>query len=495
MPNVLIVDDDATTLTLAQRALEKLDGFTVNVATNANDAVQILQSQQVDVALYDVLLPEGTGFDLLRRTKQLDETLPVVFMTAGGRSGPAIEAMKAGAFDFISKPLDVSQLQILVAHAADVRRLMLQPAGFAHTFSAATSSEGDLLVGRSAVMTEVYKSIGRVAPRNVTVLIRGESGTGKELVAHALYQHSSRANGPFLAVNCAAIPESLLESELFGHERGAFTGADRRRVGKFEQCHGGTLFLDEIGDMPLALQGKILRLLQDQRFERVGGNETVQTDVRIIAATHRDLEAMADEGDFRPDLYYRLNVYEIMVPPLRERLEDLPLLMEHFLQQANTELNKNVCRVSNDAMRMLRQYRWPGNVRELQSMLRKAVLNTSGPLLLDEFLPLKLRMQPKSPEPPAACDSSAEIPMTSTGPGSEWEQFVENRLMEGSHLLYDEMLERMERWLIAAVLRHTSGNQAQAANILGVTRTTLRSKLGRLGLSIERVVDEGGQAM
>ena len=297
----------------------------------------------------------------------------------------AIEAMKQGAYDYLFKPLDLHQLRRVVGEALEVARRMREPAVVAET--APDPDVDGAIVGSCPAMREVYKAIGRVAAQNVPVLITGESGTGKELVARAIYQHGPRAKAPFLALNCAAIPEQLLESELFGHEKGAFTGADRRRIGKFEQCHGGTLFLDEIGDMPLALQAKILRLLQEQSFERVGGNETVQTDVRLIAATHRDLKAWSAEGKFRPDLYYRLGVFTIHLPPLRERGDDLPLLVRHYLRRFSRELGREVREVAPEALERLRNYSWPGNIRELQSVLKQALLQASGTILLPAFLP------------------------------------------------------------------------------------------------------------
>ncbi|MCL4112961.1 UNVERIFIED_CONTAM: hypothetical protein GTU68_026254 [Idotea baltica] len=472
MPNILIVDDEPAVVSLVCKAIEKLDGYTTVKAASSAEARERLADDNIDVAVIDVLLPDESGFELMRHVQQLDARLPVIFITGGGTSGTAIEAMKAGAFDYLSKPLNVKHLKELVEHAADVRRLMTT-----------SSSDSDLLVGRSTLMTDVYKAIGRVAPKNVTVLIRGESGTGKELVARSIYQHSDRADKPFLAVNCAAIPEALLESELFGHEKGAFTGADRQRIGKFEQCNDGTIFLDEIGDMPLALQSKILRLIQDQRFERVGGNETIQTSVRIVTATHRDLEAMAEQGKFRADLYYRLNVYEIVIPSLRKRPDDLPTLVGHFLMLANKELDNQVTSVSDVAMKQLQAYDWPGNVRELQSVLKKSVLNASGPLLLPEFLPSSIReFTPSVDAATGEVDDSRNI--------NEWEHFLDSRLDAGTNSLYDDTLEKTERWLIRRVLRHTKGNQVQAANLLGITRTTLRSKLGKLGISIEKVIDE-----
>jgi two-component system nitrogen regulation response regulator GlnG len=332
----------------------------------------------------------------------------------------------------------------------------------------------DVLVGRCAQMQEVYKAVGRVAPQDVTVLISGESGTGKELIARAIYQHSKRAGQPFLAINCAAIPETLLESELFGHEKGAFTGADRRRVGKFEQCHGGTLFLDEVGDLHPLTQAKLLRVLQEQRFERLGGNETVQTDVRIIAATNSDLEKRATAGRFRQDLYFRLNVFPIHLPPLRDRGDDLNLLIDYYLRRFGQELGKPVPAVLPETAELLRQYDWPGNVRELQSALKQALLQMRGTVLLSEDLPATVR----SPAPaPDSVDTGAEL-----------DRFVQDRMAAGSEDLYADCLAHMERRLLTRVLQHTGGNQVQAARILGITRGSLRTKIRALNITIGRAV-------
>jgi two-component system nitrogen regulation response regulator GlnG len=321
-------------------------------------------------------------------------------------------------------------------------------------------------------MLEVYKAIGRVAGQDVPVLITGESGTGKELVARALYQHSARALAPFLPINCAAIPDALLESELFGHEKGAFTGAERRRIGKFEQCHGGTLFLDEIGDMTLATQAKVLRLLQEQAFERVGGNETVRTDVRLITATNRDLEAWSKQGKYRPDLYYRLSVFNIYLPPLRQRGDDLPMLVHHYVRRSNRELGREVREVTAEAMERLRGYPWPGNIRELQSVLKQALLRSTGPVLIPAFLPESI--------------GAPRTAATATPPADEsesLESFIQQRLRAGSNGLYQETLRRVEQFLLPLVLQSTGGNKLQAARILGMTRLTLRMKLRELGWS------------
>ena len=329
-------------------------------------------------------------------------------------------------------------------------------------------------------MVEVYKAIARVAPQDISVLIRGESGTGKELVARAIYHHSARRDGPFLAVNCAAMSETLLDSELFGHEKGSFTGADRRRIGKFEQCHGGTIFLDEVGDMSPLVQSKVLRLLQEQQFERVGGNETIATDVRIISATNRDLEAMGNEGKFRSDLYYRLHGFTIELPPLRERGDDILLLLENFLTRLPPELGKtHVEGIAPDAVSLLMNYPWPGNVREMLSVVRQALLNATGPVIVPDFLPDAVR---------TGFVRATPSPSNNHRPGSDLQPFVEERIRAGSTNLYAESLEAMERYLISRVLQETAGNQSKAAKILGITRGKIRDRVAAFNVMLNRVV-------
>jgi two-component system nitrogen regulation response regulator GlnG len=336
----------------------------------------------------------------------------------------------------------------------------------------------DRIVGRSPVMQEMCKALGRVAPQDVNVLILGESGTGKELVARAIYQHSRRSDRPFLAINCAAIPENLLESELFGHERGAFTGADRKRIGKFEQADQGTLFLDEIGDMAPPLQAKILRVLQDQRFERLGGSETVRTRVRVLAATNHDLAQLVEQGRFRKDLYYRLNVVTIAVPPLRERPGDVAELAHYFLFRFDRELGLDLRGFDPAALALLEGYPWPGNVRELQSAIKQALLSSSGHLILPEFLPETVRQaRPAEAPPPAAA--------------ADLERLIDGLLARGERDVYGRVMEVVERELFSRVLRQTHGHQAQASDILGINRTTLRHKLRALGLGVDKVVIEG----
>jgi two-component system nitrogen regulation response regulator GlnG len=324
-------------------------------------------------------------------------------------------------------------------------------------------------------MQDVYKAIGRVAPLDVPVLILGESGTGKELVARALYQHSSRSQKTFLAINCAAIPETLLESELFGHERGAFTGADRRRIGKFEQADHGTIFLDEIGDMSSTTQPKVLRLLQEQRFERLGGNETIQTDVRIVAASNQNLEELVAAGRLRQDLYYRLKVFTIHLPPLRERLDDLPLLVEHFIKVLNRGLGKQVRSASPETLSVLAKHVWPGNIRELQSAIKYALVQVTGEVITPDCLPEGMRA-------PAARPSPTEVEAGSLDVG----RLVESLLRAGEEDIHRKVSTAVERVVIDTVLRHVKGNQVQASELLGISRTTLRAKLRSLGMAIEK---------
>src|SRR5438876_269862 len=385
MAHVLLIDDDPVLIPEQVRQAFPVSRYRVEVAGTGAEGLKHVRTEPPDVILLDLRLPDQSGLDVYPHIRRIDARIPVIFVTLAKGADAAIEAMKQGAYDYLFKPLDLHQLRRVVNEALEVARRMREPAVIAETLPD-PDVEG-AIIGGCPAMREVYKAVGRVAAQNVPVLITGESGTGKELVARAIYQHGPRAKGPFLALNCAAIPEQLLESELFGHEKGAFTGADRRRIGKFEQVSGGTLFLDEIGDMPLALQAKILRLLQEQPFERVGGNETVRTDVRLIAASHRDLKTSSQEGKFRPDLYYRLGVFTIHLPPLRERGDDLPLLVRHYLRRFSRELGREVREVAPEALERLRHYPWPGNIRELQSVLKQALLQASGAVLLPAFLP------------------------------------------------------------------------------------------------------------
>jgi two-component system nitrogen regulation response regulator GlnG len=383
--------------------------------------------------------------------------------------------MKGGAFDYLVKPLDLEKLSQVLDRAFEAARLM--------NTSAVLPDQPDIdrIVGRSKVMQEMCKLIGRIAPQDVNVLILGESGVGKELVARALYQHSRRSDQPFMPINCAAIPEALLESELFGYEAGAFTGAHRRRIGKFEQCHGGTLFLDEIGDMTPALQAKMLRVLQEQRFERLGSNETLQTNVRVLTATNHNLEQAVTEGRFRKDLYYRLKVITIEVPPLRARLDDVPELAHYFLFRFDRELNMDLRGFAPETLEILQRYSWPGNVRELQSVIKQAMLRASGHILLPEFL---------SPEVRGAAPSVPSASPTGSPPPGRFDLdgLIDSLLRSQAKDIYQAVQLELERVLLPRILQHTQGHLGHASEILGLHRATLRTKLRSLGITLDKVV-------
>lgn len=476
MARILVIDDDRATLHLLREAFREAK-FDVETATTVREGLQLVTERRPSVVLLDVMLPDMSGIEAFEKIKALDRRLPVIFITASGTSDTAIEAMKAGAFDYLVKPLDLERVRGLVEQALETRRLMQVPVAL--SVLPAIEDQADHMVGCSPQMLEIYKAIGRVAPQDVTVLIRGESGTGKELVARAIYQHSLRSGGPFLAVNCAAIPEALLESELFGHEKGSFTGAERQRIGKFEQCSGGTIFLDEVGDMSPLVQGKLLRLLQEQKFERVGGNTTIQTDVRLIAATHRDLEAMSNRGTFRADLYYRLNGFTIHVPPLRERHDDIVLLIERLFRLYAGQLGKEFQGIAPEAMKLLIEYPWPGNVRELQSVVRRALLETSGPVLTAASLPQNIRE--------AAAQRADRFNGHNASAGL-LERLVAERMNAETNDLYAEALAAMEAFVLSRVLRSAGGNQSQASRILGITRGSLRNKIQTRRIHIDSVI-------
>lgn len=530
MSKVLIIDDDRLIRTTVQRGLAS-EGFEVIEAANAAEGLAAVDTHRPDVALVDVFMPEMNGLELFRKIRALDRKMPMIFVTSDTSSETTIEAMRLGAFDYLAKPINLQQLKNLTASAAESRRLMDHPVALSLT---GEGEVGERFVGRSGVMLEVLKAVGRVAAQDVTVLVRGESGTGKDLVARAIVQHSNRKDMPFVAVNCAAIPDQLLESELFGHEKGAFTGAERRRTGKFEQCDGGSIFLDEVGDMSPLVQGKVLRLLQDQSFQRVGGNEEIRTNVRIVAATNRNLEQMVADGEFREDLFYRLNGFTIDLPPLRERQEDIPLLLEYFLRRARKEMSKhNLDGLSPAALEALTSYHWPGNVRQLQSVVRQAVLNTTGTVLGVESLPASV-LQPALPKPvsssPAATapqppapsaaapspapvavrepvaerigaesalpdvqpsESGAYSPEESSAPSAQSiVDFIESRLHTSSDL-YAESMRELERYLFTRVLETTGGNQSRAAEILGITRGKVRDRIAAFNIQLDRTVTVG----
>jgi nitrogen regulation protein NR(I) len=467
MHRILVVDDERNVLQAFQELLGD-SGHQVATAERAEHALRLIRDQPFDLVIMDICLSGMDGLEALKQLKQWHPTLPVIVMTGHGTMRTAIEATKSGAFEYHLKPFDPADMLATVDKALESARLVRGQVTIDPEFT--ESLLEDAIVGRSPGMQQVYKAIGRVALTDATVLIRGESGTGKELVARAIHQHSTRGARPLMAVNCAAIPEPLLESELFGHERGAFTGAVSRKIGKFEQADGGTILLDEIGDMPPGTQAKILRVLQERCFQRVGGNETVRVDVRMLAATNRDLEQAMSDGGFREDLYHRLNVVVIHVPPLRERREDIPRLTDYFLARHAREMELAKPPIAPDAQRMLHACSWPGNVRQLEHCIQRALIFTQGRPIQAADVRLD--------DGPAGPNASASPPLF-----EDFYRLVE-RFLETctGDRVHQEFLEHAEKCLIAAALRRSSGNQTQAAALLGMARPTLHAKLRKYAL-------------
>ena len=476
MQSLLIIDDEPNVCYTLGKVLGSAR-LKILTAGTAGEGLDVVRSELPDTVILDVRLPDMSGLDAYRQIRQIDARLPVIIITAHGTTETAIEATKLGAFDYLLKPLDLVQLRDVVARAVHLSQISRTPAMYDE--NEPPQVESDQLVGNSPPMQELYKSIGRIAPQDVTVLILGESGTGKEMVARAIYQHSRRSRAPLLAINCAAIPEPLLESELFGHERGAFTGADRRRIGKFEQADGGTMFMDEVGDMAPATQAKLLRLLQEEEFERVGGNTTIHTNIRLIAATNQDLESLAASGRFRQDLFYRLNVVTIRIPPLRERIDDIPLLVNYFLGRMNREFDRHVHAVSPEAMQLLKQHNWPGNVRELQSVIKHALIHTPGDIVSPDGFPVHLRESSSGGHPSATGSGDLEVG-----------RLVREMLQGSRGNIYYHVQAAVDRVVLNAVLEQVKGNQVEAAELLGISRNTLRSKLRNLGLVVEKQLNE-----
>jgi nitrogen regulation protein NR(I) len=466
---ILVVDDDAQ----LRQSFEKLlieEGHEVWTAATGEAALAIVKDRLPDLVIMDVRMPGMSGFETFQTMHKIEPRLPVIIMTAYGTTETAIEATKLGAFDYVLKPFDIPDILNLIGQALEAGRFMRSRVEVDVVPDAALC---EALIGKSRPMQEVYKAIGRVAPTEATVLIRGESGTGKELVARAIYQHSIRAVKSFLVINCVAIPETLLESELFGYEKGAFTGAINRRVGKFEQAHGGTVFLDEIGDMPFSIQSKILRLLQEKSIERLGGRDTIPVDVRIIAATNRNLEAALAEGRFREDLYFRLKVVTIPLPPLRERPADIPLLAEYFLARFSAEMGLNNPGLAQDSLNLLKTHQWPGNVRELANVLQKALIFSRG--------------YPIRPEDISQATGGEAAPKLDDSLAYETiRQWVRKALVGGGRDdVFDSLMDRFARVLISEALELTGGNRSRAARLLGISRPTLLSKIDRYNLKIE----------
>jgi two-component system nitrogen regulation response regulator GlnG len=465
---ILIADDEDSLRWVLEKGLTQA-GYEVTAVADGDAAVRAFETNPFDLVFLDIKMPGLDGLTALARLRDIRRDAQIVMMTAHGTMDTAIQAMQKGAYDYVAKPFDLDEVVLLAERALAAARLTEEVVRLKTGLSDVW--EFGALIGRHPRMQDVYKTIGRIAGSDVTVLLRGESGTGKELVARAIHHYSRRAGRAFVAVSCAAIPSTLLESEMFGHERGAFTDAKERRLGKLELAHGGTFYLDEVGDMPMDLQTKLLRALQERTIERVGGNESIRIDVRVLAATHRDLEVMMKEGRFREDLYYRLNVVTLNLPPLRERRRDIPLLVEHFLSKYSEQLGDRG--VAPDALDRLVGHEWPGNVRELENVVQRAIVMATNGVILPEHLPIG----------PVSAAASVAVDAT-------LEEIIERKLLDcvrglrshASANLYDLMVGLVEKPLLRAVLRETGGNQVRAAQILGINRNTLRKKLTEHGI-------------
>jgi len=468
MEKLLVVDDELHIRTTIEAVLRS-DELQVLTAADAAEADRLMSEENPQIVLLDIRIGAASGLDLFSALRRRNPRVLVIFITGHGSAETAIETMKLGAFDYLLKPLDLDRLQESVEQARRTCRQMYAPASLGAPASDDVGS--DRLIGSGPAMQSVCRMIGRVAPQEVTVLIVGESGSGKDLIARAIYQHSHRSQLPFLRLNCSAVSETLLESELFGHEKGAFAGAEHRRIGRLEQCHRGTLYLEDVADLPKGTQAKLLRLLQDGEFQRLGGVETLRVDVRILASSHRNLESMLTEGSFRQDLYYRLRDITIQVPALRERLEDIPELAHYLMFRFNQQLGTVAASISPEAIEKLQSHRWPGNIRELQGVLRDALVISTGASLLPEHFPLELR---------ADGDDAMTAGSGAAAEAEDWPAlgaFAEQVLGDGRGDGYRRIIQRFDRLVILHAMNLAGGLQSRAADLLGLSRPTLRLKL------------------
>ena len=482
LPTILVADDDRSIRTVLTQALGRA-GYQVRATASAATLWRWVEDGEGDVAITDVIMPDENGLDLIPRIRRIRPELPVIVMSAQSTLTTAVQATQRGAFEYLPKPFDLADL------LATVDRAMKQPISLAAHAKAAEPAEDDALplIGRSPAMQEIYRVIARLTTTDLTVMINGKSGAGKELVARALHDYGRRRQGPFVAINMAAIPRELIESELFGHERGAFTGATNRHVGRFEQAAGGTLFLDEIGDMPPEAQTRLLRVLQEGEYTTVGGRQPIRANARIIAATHRDLRALIRSGQFREDLFYRLNVVPIRLPPLRERPDDIPVLAQHFLNKAQAE-GLPAKTIDPAAMALLSAYRWPGNVRELENLIRRLAALVPQPVITEEILAQELAdyAVAEEPAPAAASDDTDSITTVVERHIARLLAAIRESGEEG--VLYERALAELERPLIRMTLAETRGNQIRAAALLGLNRNTLRKKIREHGIGVQRRV-------
>jgi two-component system nitrogen regulation response regulator GlnG len=476
MDKLLLIDDEADVQYSFRRIFDSPE-IELATASSGEEALRLIPRLKPDLVIMDVRMGGMSGLETLRRLRERDAKLPVIMMTAYGTTQTAIEAMKLGAYDYLLKPFDVPKLKRIVADALQAARAMRQVVSYQPLLDSEDYALG--IIGRSEGMQEVFKTIGQVAASDATVLITGESGTGKELVARAIYHHSRRSDRAFLAINCAAIPENLLESELFGHEKGAFTGAGTQRIGKFEQCDGGTLFLDEIGDMSPVTQTKVLRVLQSGTFERVGGNQSVQANVRIIAATNQPLEDAVAARRFREDLFYRLNVVRIRIPPLRARREDIGLLADYFLKRFADGGGASPRSLSPEVLAALERYAWPGNVRELENVIQRATVLARGRVVLVPDLPAEITGTGDAPRPENVAAILAGGGHAGVTPPEDPAGLAQALFRWARQDAGRRVIPAVERELVVQALKETEGNQVRAAKLLGITRATLRKRIAR----------------
>lgn len=485
MDKLLLIDDEADVQYSFRRIFDSPE-IEIHTASSGEEGLKTAGRIKPELIIMDIRMGGITGLETLRRLRQIDAKVPVIMMTAYGTTQTAIEAMKLGAYDYLLKPFDVPKLKQIVAAALQAARAMRQVVSLHPLLESEDYDQG--IVGRSEPMQSVFKLIGQLAASDATALVTGESGTGKELVARAIYHNSKRSDQPFLAINCAAIPENLLESELFGHEKGAFTGATGQRIGKFEQCNHGTIFLDEIGDMSLPTQTKILRVLQSGTFERVGGNQPVQVDVRVIAATNKPLEQAVAAREFREDLFYRLNVVRIQMPPLRERRDDIRLLVDYFLRKIARQQKQPPRSIAPEAVALLERFNWPGNVRELENVIQRAVVVSKGDVILPMDLPPEVGQSSANPPGASAPVVVPGTPNLAAAPveGLDDAGFLARALFQIARRdKHFKVIPAVERELIIHSLAETKGNQVQAAKLLGITRATLRKRVEKFGIKQE----------
>ena len=472
MEKILLIDDDEGLNHFLSRFFKR-KGYEVEACLSGQSAIERISAEDFDLILLDYKMPGLNGLDTLKKIKGAQIKTPVIIMTAYGNTDTAIEAMKRGAYDYLAKPFERKELSRIVSEALILNHQMKEIVSLPDSVATigGSSPKGSLkIIGHSKRMQNVYKMIGQIAEKDVSILIGGESGTGKELVARAIYHHSRRKDMPFIAVNCAAIPECLSESEFFGYERGAFTGAERTYIGKIERCDGGTCFLDEIGDMSMALQAKLLRVLQEGEFERLGGTQTIKVNVRIIAATNKDLDREVQNGRFREDLYWRLKVISIDLPPLRKRLEDIASLVDYFVTRFSTEYEKPIRHVSEGALNRFRSYSWPGNVRELENCIRRAVLLCAGDIISEEHIEL---LEPQKEHLSQALNREQLIDNLK----DKLQRIIPEILRLSKQGIHANIIEMVEETIITKALEECGNNQVKAAKMLGISRNTLRHRL------------------